>query len=286
MRLSLLCAALIGLLGAVETPHAAPGRALSDADLSRVQFEQKLNNQVSLDLSFRDEAGKTVRLGDYFGRKPIILVLGYYGCPMLCTLVANGLVESLEDLKWSIGREFDVVHVSIDPKESPDVAAAKKRTCLKRYGRPGAGEGWNFLTGDETSIRQLTRQVGFEYAYDPPSHQYAHASGLIILTPQGKVSHYLFGVTYAPADIYQALAEASASKVGSPVQRLLLLCFHYNPVTGKYSATILDIIRLLGAGTVLGILALIASLTRRSPRAPLGQVLPPASPPLQPSAKP
>ena len=227
------CWGLVLILLAVGVQSPGHAQALSDAALARISFEQKLNAQVSLDLPFRDESGQAVRLGDYFGRKPVILVLGYYQCPMLCTLVANGMIESLEDVKWSIGHEFDVVHVSIDPRETPELAAAKKRNYLKRYGRSGAAQGWHFLTGQDAAIKRLADEVGFQYAYDAPSHQYAHASGLIILTPQGKVARYLFGVTYSPADLFQALAVASANKVGSPVQRLILLCFHYNPIRSR-----------------------------------------------------
>jgi protein SCO1 len=278
---------LVLVLLAAGARSPAHAQALSDAALARISFEQKLNTQISLDLPFRDEAGQPVRLGEYFGRKPVILVLGYYQCPMLCTLVANGMVESLEDIKWSIGHEFDVVHVSIDPRETPDLAAAKKRNYLKRYGRSGAAQGWHFLTGQDTAIKQLADEVGFQYAYDAPSHEYAHASGLVILNPQGKVARYLFGVTYAPADLFQALAQASANKVSSPVQRLILLRFHYNPIRGKYGAAIMLVIRLLSAATVLGLLGLILTLARNRGRAgEPKQPVPSASGGLQPAPKP
>lgn len=237
-------------------------QTLNDKTLASIRFEQKLNSQVSLGLPFRDEDGRSVRLGQYFGRKPVLLVLGYYECPMLCTLVLNGMVESASEMKWSIGREFDVVDVSINPSETPTLAAAKKRTYLKRYGRSEAGQGWHFLTGSDTAIRQLANEVGFHYAYDPASKQYAHPSGLVILTPEGKVSRYLFGVTYSPKDLYGALRDASASQVGSPIQQLILLCFHYNPITGKYSGTIIVILRLLGVATMLGLVWLIVRLIR------------------------
>jgi protein SCO1 len=226
-------------------------QGLLDADLKKITFEQKLNQQVSHDLHFLDEDGHKVKLGGYFGKRPVILVLGYYGCPMLCTLVFNGMVEGLQELKGGIGDEFEVVHISIDPHETPALAAAKKKTYLRRYGRAGAEKGWHFLTGDEASIQQLANEVGFHYAYDEKSKQYAHPSGLIILTPEGKVSHYLFGVNYSGEEINSALKVASAGRVGSPVEQLLLLCFHYSPMTGKYATAVMIAVRISAAATVL-----------------------------------
>jgi protein SCO1/2 len=260
------CISFLVLLGAI----GGRAQSLSDEELARIQFEQKLNNQVSLDLHFRDETGRVVRLGDYFKSRPVVLVLGYYQCPMLCTLVLNGMVESAADMKWSIGREFDVVDLSINPRETPALAAAKKQSYLKRYGRSGAAEGWHFLTGDEPSIEQLAREVGFHYAYDTVSKEYAHASGLVVLTPEGKVSSYLFGVTYAPKDLSAALRTASTWQVGSPIQQLILLCFHYNPITGKYSQNIIRILRILGATTILGLVALVVAMVVRRPKAHIG----------------
>ena len=244
---------------------SACAQTLSDDALAQIRFEQKLNAQVSLNLPFRDEDGQPARLSQYFGHKPVLLVLGYYECPMLCTLVLNGMVESAADMKWSIGREFEVVNVSINPHETPALAAAKKRTYVKRYGRSGAAQGWHFLTGEEGALRQLADEVGFRYAYDPTSKQYAHPSGLVVLTPQGKISGYLFGVTFAPKDLYGALRTAAGNEVGSPIQQLILLCFHYNPITGKYSGTIIVILRVLGVATILGFLGLIGVLLRRGP---------------------
>ncbi|MDB6017097.1 MAG: Electron transport protein SCO1/SenC [Pedosphaera sp.] len=238
-------------LAMVMVPAVA--RAVSDEELRQIKFDQKLQQQVSLDLPFRDETGKIVKLGDYLGKRPTILVLGYYGCPMLCTLVLNGLVESLQDLKSSAGGEFEIINVSIDPHETTALAAAKKKAYLKRYGRHGVEQGWHFLTGDEAAIRKLTQEVGFRYVYDEPSRQYAHPSGLVILTPQGKVSRYLPGVTYAGKDLNAALVAASANKVGTPVEQFFLLCFHYSPSTGKYGALVMMAVR---AGGVLTLLVL------------------------------
>jgi protein SCO1/2 len=217
-----------------------------------------------LDLPFVDETGRAVRLGDYFGEKPVVLVLGYYGCPMLCTLVLNGLVETMEGMKWRVGNEFEVVNVSINPQELPALAAAKRQSYLKRYGRAGAENGWHFLTGKEPEIQTLAQAVGFGYRFDPASKQYAHPSGLVILTPHGKVSRYLFGVSFSSRELYTALKEASSNKVSSPIQELILLCFHYNPMTGKYSAMILGLVRMLSAATVLGLVALIVVSIRRT----------------------
>jgi len=229
-------------------------QALTDEQLSNIRFDQKLNSQISLDLPFHDESGKTVTLGNYFSRKPVVLVLGYYQCPMLCTLTFNGMVESMEDMKWTIGNQFNVVHVSIDPKETPELALAKKRTYLKRYGRPSADTGWHFLTGDEPQIKKLCDEAGFHYAYDPGVKQYAHPSGLVILTPDGKVSKYFFGVSFSSPELYAALQNASTHKVGSPIERLVLLCFHYSPIHGKYGVLIMTMLRVFGAAT-LGLMA-------------------------------
>ncbi len=239
---------------------AAP---VSDNALATVTFDQNLNQQVSLDLPFVDEAGQQVRLGQYFGDRPVILVLGYYECPMLCSLVLNGMVEGLEDLKWSIGRDFEVVNVSINPSETAALAVAKKRSYLKRYGRANAARGWHFLTGQEQNSRRLAGQVGFHYLYDPVSKQYAHPSGLVVLTPKGKVSGYLFGVTFSPNQLYDCLRKASAQEVSSPIQKLVLLCFHYNPISGKYGPLIMMITRLLALATVLGLALLVGMAVRR-----------------------
>lgn len=251
---------LVACLSVSSTGFA---QSLSDDALTQIRFDQKLNAHVSPDLVFHDEQGRAVRLGQYFGRKPMVLVLGYYKCPMLCSLVLNGMVESMQDVKWSIGREFEVINVSIDPHETFTLAAAKKRTYLRSYGRPDAADGWHFLTGDDAAIHQLAAEVGFRYAYDSVAKQYAHPSGLIILTPEGKVSQYIFGVTYQPKYLASSLKVAAGSHVGSPVQQLFLLCFHYNPVTGKYSLTILGILRLMAVATVLGLGLLFFALVRR-----------------------
>jgi len=259
---------------------SAGAQSLTDSQLSSISFDQKLNAQVTLNLPFRDESGKTVQLGDYFGAKPVVLVLGYYGCPMLCTLTFNGMVEAMNDMKWSIGDQFNVVHVSINPQEKPELAAAKKKTYLRRYGRPGAAAGWHFLTGDEPAIRKLADEVGFHYAYDPTVKQYAHPAGLVILTPDGKVSKYFFGITFSPSKIYAALQGASQKKVGSPIERLVLLCFHYSPIKGKYGALIMTMIRIFALITLFALIWLFIAMGRggRSQRAAPAREAPTAVP--------
>ena len=249
--------------------RTAHGQTVSDDVLKKITFDQKLGAQVSMDLQFRDEDGKLVRLGDYFGKKPVILVLGYYGCPMLCTFVLNGMIGSLQDMKWEIGNQFEVVNVSIDPRETPALAAAKKKSYVKRYGKSEAARGWHFLTGEEYAIRKLTSEVGFGYAYDDQFKQFAHPSGLVILTAQGKVSHYLSGVVYSTKELNDALVDASAQKVGSPIQKLFLLCFHYSPITGKYGNAIMIVVRVMGILTFLFLAGVVMSSFRRKTCKPL-----------------
>ena len=223
--------------------RTAGAHSLSDDTLKKIAFDQKLGQPVSLDLPFRDEQGKPVRLGDFFGGRPVILVLGYYRCPMLCTLVLNGMISGLQDVKLQMGRDYEVVNVSIDPRETPALAAAKKHSYVTRFGQPNAAAGWHFLTGKDPAIRKLASEVGFIYAYDSASLQYAHPSGLVILTPSGKISHYLSGVVFSSPDLTSALTDASNAKVGSPIEQLYLLCFHYSPFSGKYSKLILTVVR-------------------------------------------
>ena len=234
--------------------------------LQNVGFDQRLNEQVPLDLPFKDEQGNDVKLGQYFHGKPVIMVLAYYRCPMLCTLVLNGLAQGMLDMNFNVGREFEVVTVSFDPRETPDLAAEKKATYITRYGRPDAAAGWHFLTGKESSIRKLTQAVGFRYRYDPVTDQYAHATGIMVLTPTGKISRYFYDVRYSGRDLRLALVEASANKIGSPVDQVLLFCFHYDPTAGKYSLAIINMVRLGGVLTVIGLVGMIGLLSLREKR--------------------
>ena len=208
--------------------RARAGQASGGSVASKVGFDQKLDAQVPLDIPLRDEAGKPVRLGDFFGERPVILTLVYYECPMLCNEVLNALTRGLKGLTFDVGDQFEVVTVSIDPAETPELAARKKAGYLRRYGRPGAERGWHFLTGDEGSIRKLAQSVGFRYVYMPESKQYAHAAGIVLLTPRGRVARYFFGISYAPRDLRLGLTEASAGKIGSPIDQMLLFCYQFD----------------------------------------------------------
>ena len=212
--------------------------------LQNVGIEQHLDGQVPPDLTFVDDTGRTVKLGDYFGKKPLILNLVYYNCTMLCGEALAGLSGSMKMVKFNVGNEFDVITVSFNPHETPEIAAAKKQDYLKRYGRPGAASGWHFLTGPAESINALTKAVGFQYQYDPKINQYAHATAIMVLTPQGRISRYFYGVDYPPKDLRMGLVEASQGKIGNAVDQVLLYCYHYDPATGKYGAVISNILRL------------------------------------------
>jgi protein SCO1/2 len=224
--------------------------------LNEVKIEQKLNEQLPLDLTFRNEQGEPVRLGDYFGKKPVVLSLVYYQCPMLCNQVLNGMVTSFKVLNFKPGEEFEVVTVSFDPLETAELARAKKSTYVNYLPvakRGPAANGWHFLTGDQENIRRLTDAIGFHYYFDAATDQFAHSSAIYVATPQGRLSHYFYGIDYSPKDLRLSLVEASANKIGSPVDQLLLYCYHYDPATGKYGAVIINIVRLAGIGTLIAI---------------------------------
>ena len=230
--------------------------------LKDVGIDQKLNDAIPLDLAFRDEESNVVPLSTFFGQKPVVLALVYYNCPMLCTQVLNGLDRSLKDVPMDIGKDFDVVTLSIDPSETPRLAAAKRDLYTGIYGRPGAAEGWHFLTGEESEIRKLANAVGFRYAYDADSKQFAHASAVLVLTPGGKISRYFYGIAYAARDMRLGLVEASEGKIGSPMDQVLLFCYHYDPETGKYGLLISRVIKAGALLTVLAIGILILVLSR------------------------
>jgi protein SCO1 len=219
--------------------------------LENVGIEQHLDAQVPPDLVFLDDTGKSVRLGDYFGRKPLILNLVYYNCTMLCGEALAGLASAMRLVKFDVGNEFDVLTVSFDPRETPEMASAKKKDYVGRYGRANAAAGWHFLTGQPNSINALTKVVGFQYQYDPKSNQYAHATAIMVLTPQGRISRYFYGVDFPPKDLRMGLVEASQGKIGNAVDAVLLYCYHYNPETGKYGAMVANILRLAAAVTIL-----------------------------------
>jgi len=244
---------LIVLLAAAPATAAAQPAAVRPPILKEIGFDQRLGETVPLDIALRDEAGNAVRLGDFFGKRPVVLTLVYYECPMLCTLTLNSLSSALATLSFDIGREFDVVTVSFDPREKPPLAAGKKKAYVSRYGRPGAETGWHFLTGDPESLARLTSAVGFRYQWDEEIRQFAHPSGLVVLTPEGRITRYLYGIEYAPKDLRLSLVEASERKIGTPVDQAMLFCYQYNPTTGRYG---LLTMRLIRGGAILTVLAL------------------------------
>ena len=260
----ILVLAFLSVVSAVAQPGQPapmqPSRNLQDSNLKPalpaalegVGIDQKLDAQLPLNLTFRDEAGREVPLSSFFQpKKPVILALVYYRCPMLCTQILNGLESSLKAVSFNPGREFEIVSVSFDPKDTPEIAASKKQMYLRRYARPGTANGWHFLTGDEANIRALTVAAGFHYKYDAKTDQFAHASGIMLLTPDARLSRYFYGVEYSPRDVRLGLVEASQNKIGSAVDEILLFCYHYDAATGKYGAVAMDAERAGGAAFLL-----------------------------------
>lgn len=266
----------IAALAGAQPMAPAPGGLLradeKPAALKEIGIDQRLNEPVPLTLAFRDEAGRPVHLGDYFGKHPVLLALVYYNCPMLCTQVLSGMVSALRVLPLSTGRDFEVVVVSFDPREKPADAAAKRNAYLTRYQRPQGDGGWHFLTGDEAAINDLARAVGFRFRYDRALDQFAHASAIYVLTPDGRISRYFYGIEYAPRDLRLGLVEASAGRIGNPVDRVLLYCFHYDPKSGKYGAAVVNIVRLAGLATLFALSASLFLLSRRERRTRLHPV--------------
>lgn len=252
---------LYGARPSTGSPSTGLPTALRD-----VRIEQKLNQQLPLDLAFRDENGEQVKLGKYFGHKPVVLALVYYDCPMLCTQILNGMVTSFRVLPFQIGNEFDVVTISFDPRETAALAASKKKIYIDYLPdklQTGANAGWHFLTGDPANIERIADAVGFRYHYDEATKQFAHASAIMVATPEGKLSRYFYGVEYPPRDLRLGLIESSQHKIGSLSDELLLYCYHYDPATGKYGAAIMRVMRVAGVITLLGIIAMILFLKPR-----------------------
>jgi len=259
----LLVASLCGV-GAAQYFTPPETKTVSPPGLEGVGIDQRLNEQVPLNLTFKDEQGKTVRLGDYFEKgRPVILNLVYFQCPMLCTEVLNGVTSTLKVIKFVPGKEFEVLTVSIDPRETPQLAANKKEMYLKKLGNPDAAKGWHFLTGEQSQIAALAESVGFRYHFDPKLDQFAHAAGIMLLTPTGKVAQYYFGVEYSAKDMRLGIVEASQNKIGSLADYVLLYCYHYDPRTGRYGATITNIIRLAGLTTVIVLGSALVMLFRK-----------------------
>ncbi|MGE3275970.1 MAG: SCO family protein [Vicinamibacterales bacterium] len=253
------------LPGVEDGPATPSGQAVTQLD--GVSIDQKLNAQLPLDLPFKDETGRTVRLGDYFGERPVVLAFVYYECPMLCTQILNGMTSALVALDETAGQEFDVVTVSFDARETPVLAAAKKTAYVERYGREGTAPGWHFLTGDESSIAKLTEAAGFKYRWDEATQQFAHASAIMVVTPDGRMSRYFYGIEYAPRDLKFALMESSQGRIGSPVDKILLYCYHYDPKTGSYGLVAMNAVRVGGAVTLVALVGFVVVAIRREKRA-------------------
>jgi protein SCO1/2 len=237
---------------ASRSMKAALDPATLPDSLQGVGIEQKLDQQIPLNLEFRDEYGQKVTLAKYFeAKKPVLLAPVYFRCPMLCTQILSGLEGALRAVSFNPGKEFEIVAFSFDPKDTPESALSKKELYLRRYRRPDTKNGWHFLTGDETNIKALLDALGYRVKYDPKTDQYAHASGVMIATPEGRLSKYFYGVEFSPRDIRLGLVEASEDKIGNPVDAMLLFCFHYDPATGKYGAVAMNLVRFAGAGFVL-----------------------------------
>jgi protein SCO1/2 len=244
-------------------PESGPVSTGLPRALKSVGIDQKLNEQIPLDAVFKDEQGRDVHLSQFFKGKPVVLSLVYYTCPMLCNQVLNGMLGSFRQVSFNIGEQYEVVTVSFDPRETPELAAAKKTTYVKAYNRPGAEASWHFLTGDEANIKRLTEAVGFRYAWDEQTKQFAHASAIMVLTPEGKLARYFYGIDYPPKDLRLGLVEASQNKIGTPVDALLLYCYHYDPATGKYGAVVMNIMRVAGVVTLVLIVGMLLVLRKR-----------------------
>ena len=264
MPLLLLLAML--LLPGLATAQGGDDGHTGHDPLADVDYEQRLGAQVPLDIPLVDEEGRAVTLGDYFGDKPVVLALGYYECPMLCSLVRDGMVTGLIDVRLDAGSDFQVVNVSIDPTETPMNAANTRAAVLARYNRPASADGWHFLTGTQDSITRLADAIGFKYFYDETIDQYAHAAGITVLTPQGQLARYFYGIEYNPSDLRLGLVEASGNKIGSPVDQLLLLCYHYDPVSGKYTGLVMTVLRVVSVLFVAGCIGFVYFLGRGSGR--------------------
>ena len=234
-----------------------------------VTFAQRLNQQMPLDTQLKDEAGRTVMLGDYFGQKPVVLAFVYYQCPMLCPMTLNGISSVLKALPWTPGKEFEIVIISFDPRDTPETANAKKQAHLAHWKASNTAAGWHFLTADEPALQRVTAAAGFTYQWDEKTGQFAHVSGLLTLTPDGKLARYFYGVEYSPKELRLALVESGQGRVGSKVDELLLYCFNYDPATGRYGWAVITLSRIGGLVTVAAVLGFIVTMRRRDRRAPV-----------------
>jgi protein SCO1/2 len=270
-----LHAALILALSGITAASASAQQLTTPAILSKVGISQNLNAQIPPDLVFRDEAGKSVRIGDYFGQKPIVLSLVYFDCPALCTEVLNGELRTMNAISLNLGKDFEAITVSFEPKDTPTLARAKRDVYLGQYGRTGTADHWHFLTGEQKSIDALTNAAGFQYAYDSSIRQYAHAAAIMVLTPDGRIDRYFYGVVYPARDVRLGLVEASQGKIGTMTDHALLYCYQYDPMTGKYGVVIINVLRAAGGLTVLILGIFMTVMFLRERKRPAG--IPPAA---------
>ena len=243
--------------------YAAPGETRADSMLGGIRIEQRLGTVLPLDATFRDETGRQVTLDELVTDRPVVIAPVYFECPMLCTLVLEGFVKALRPLGFEPGKEFDVVVLSFDPGETPELAAKKKAAYLALYGKPETADGWHFLTGAESEIRRVTDALGFQYVYDAQRDEYAHAASLVVATAEGRLARYFFGVEYSTRDLRLGLVEAAEGRIGSVVDQFLLYCYHYDPSVGRYSAAVLSVMRLGGVATVSAMLVFFLAMRRR-----------------------
>lgn len=266
-RPSLLSPAVLAVIALCLFSSAAlEAQLLTKEQIEKIGIDQHLDEELPLNLVFKDEQGQQVKLEQYFGSKPVVLTLVYYECPMLCTQVLNGLVRSLRMLSFEMSRDYEVVTVSFDPRETPELAASKKAEYAKALGKPGAEAGWHFLTGTQDQIDQLAKAVGFRYEFDERTNQYIHAAGIVVLTPTGRLARYFYGIEFSPKDLRLGLIEASNEQIGSPIDEFLLLCFQYDPASGKYTLAILNTLRIAGGLTVMVLAIYLLTTLRRERR--------------------
>jgi protein SCO1/2 len=260
------CLVTVGAFAQSRSPDPGLPAATLPAALREVGFDQNLDQQIPVDIELTDELGRPVRLGGYFRSRPVVLAFVYYGCPMLCGQSLSSLASTLGVMSLEPGRDFEVLSISIDPRETPSLAFTKKAHYIERTGKPSLANGWHFLTGTQTEIDRVTRSAGFRYVWDESAQQFAHPAGIVVLTPAGRVARYLFGIDYGARDLQLALGDASENRIGSPIQKALLYCYHYDPATGRYSLAIMRIVQIAGLVTVLSLCTLILVFTRRERR--------------------
>ena len=262
-KIQITAVIIMGLGCVASTPATAAAQATIGGVVSQVGFDQKLGVQLPLDLTFRDETGRERRLAELFGRRPVILAPVYYRCPLLCNQLLNGLTRSLKPVALGAGKDFDVVAFSINPDETPDLARPKKAAYLEQYDRPDSGAGWYFLTGEAKSIKGLAEAIGFRYTFNPVTKLYAHAAGVVIVTPDGRIARYFYGIDFPPKELESELERAKAGRIGTPIGRLLLLCYDYDAATGKYTLSILRLIRIAGTATAVALAGFMFVMFRR-----------------------